>query len=120
MYRELGPDTPRELRLAMLCDPIGDGNFRRACESDSWRGLVGALLGDPTYPDTAPKERMFRRLRLAQDASFLGELVGTPGLRVGFADADGTLDMSSDETLIRSLDRHGLVSLDPASKEAGG
>jgi hypothetical protein len=41
MYRHIQPDTPRELPLRMLFQPLGDGLFHRACEADSFRALVG-------------------------------------------------------------------------------
>jgi hypothetical protein len=117
VYRELSPETLRELPFAMLLDPIGCGSFRRACEADSWRGLVAAVLRDPGYEEQDARERMFRRLRLAEDARLLGELIGCPGLRVGFSDGDDVLDMSTDESLVESLDRYGIASLDPILKE---
>jgi hypothetical protein len=49
MYRRIRPDTPRELALRMLYQPLGDGLFHRACEADSFRGLVAALLDEPDY-----------------------------------------------------------------------
>jgi hypothetical protein len=117
MYRELSPKTLRQLPFAILLDPGGDGSFGRACEADSWRGLVAAVLRDPSYEKQDARERMFRRLRLAEDATFLGELIGCAGLRVGFSDGDDVLDMSTDESLVESLDRYGIASLDPVLKE---
>ena len=113
MHRELSPDTPRQLAFGILLDPVGDGTFRRACEADSWRGLVAAVLGDPRYEVQPSHERVFQRLRLAEDARFLGALVGQPSLPGGAGKSGGTIDMSTDESLIRSLDQLGLVSLEP-------
>jgi len=113
VYRELTTDTPRQLAFGILLDPVGDGTFRRACEAATWRGLVAALLGDPSYEAQPARERIFQRLRLTEDARFLGELVGQPNLRDGASESGRTIDMSSDESLIRSLDQLGLVSLEP-------
>jgi len=120
VYRELAPDTPRRLPFGLLLDPVGDGTFRRACEADSWRALTAAVLGDPGYESAEPQDRVFNRLRLAEDARFLGRLVMALDLAVGDRDAANTINVSSDEALIRSLDRFGLVSLAPEVRGTGG
>jgi len=117
VYRELSPETLREFPFAMLLDPAEDGSFRRACEADSWRGLVAAVLRDPSYEEQDARERLIRRLRLAEDARFLGELIGRPGLRVGIGASDDMLDISTDRSILESLDRYGIASLDPTLKE---
>ena len=49
MYRYVNPASQRELLLRMLFQPAGDGLFLRACEADSFRALVAAMVDDPTY-----------------------------------------------------------------------
>jgi hypothetical protein len=42
MYRRINPTSPQELPMRMLFQPLGNGTFHRACEADSFRGLVAA------------------------------------------------------------------------------
>jgi hypothetical protein len=53
------------------------------------------------------------RLRIADDARLIAEADGHH-LAVADNDAAGTINIASDEAFIRSLDRLGFVSLDPA------
>ena len=101
--------------MRMLFQPSGDGLFHRACEADGFRGLVAAMLDDPGYETVDVETRLVSRLRVAHDAAFLAEI---DGRKVLVADRDGanTVNVASDETLIRSLDRLGFVSVDPAVK----
>ena len=46
MFRLIHPADRQELPLRMLFHPAEDGIFFRACEADSFRGLVAALLDD--------------------------------------------------------------------------
>ena len=115
MYRRINPTTPKELPMRMLFQPSGDGLFHRACEADGYRGLVAAILDDPGYETVDVETRLVSRLRVARDAAFLAEI---DGRQVLVSDRDGanTVNVASDETLIRSLDRLGFVSVDPAVK----
>ncbi len=119
MFRYLFTKSPRELSMGMLLDPVGDGSFRRAAEADNWKGLVAAVLGDPAYETDAPPDRLVKRLHLAHNAQLLVGLEHDGKLQVADRDAPATLNVSSDETLIRGLDRNGVVSLEPALKETG-
>ncbi|MGI0130264.1 MAG: hypothetical protein ACREEC_08975, partial [Thermoplasmata archaeon] len=103
----------QELSLRMLFQPTGEGLFHRACEADSFRGLVAAILDDPAYEATDVETRLVARLRLAHDLQLLAELDGG---RIEIGDRAGrdTINVASDEPFIRSLDRVGYVSLDPA------
>jgi hypothetical protein len=49
----------------------------------------------------------------------LAGIENEPSLLIGDRDADQTINVASDERLIRSLDRLGLVSLEP-TLSAGG
>ncbi len=111
MYRRINPASPRDLPLRMLFQPLGDGLFYRACEADGFGGLVAALLGDPGYEQADVETRLVARLRLADDVRLLAE---AEGRELSVADRDGpdTINIASDEPLIRSLDRFGFVSLD--------
>ncbi len=117
MYRHIQPDTPPELPLRMLFQPLGDGLFHRACEADSFRALVGAILDDPGYERANVETRLVARLRIADD---LRLLAAVDGQQLTVADRDGAnaINIASDEPFIRSLDRIGFVSLDPAVREA--
>lgn len=110
MYRLVTPEMPQQLPLRMLFQPIGAGVFLRACEADSFRGLVAALIGDPDYESSTAEDRLVERLRVAHDAAFLAKLEGRQ-LVFGDHNLADTINVASDEPLLRSLDRLGLVSL---------
>ncbi len=93
----------------MLFHPVGDGVFLRGCEADSFRGLVAALLDDPGYEQEVAEDRLITRLRLADDVKLLAGVSGE-ARSVGGSD-DGTINVVTDETFVRSLDRIGFVSL---------
>ena len=110
MYRLIHPADRQELPLRMLFHPVVPGVYLRACEADSYRGLVAALLDDPGYETEAPQARLLARLRIANDVALLAELEGR---RIKVSDVDGPdrITIASDEPLLRSLDRLGVVSL---------
>jgi len=112
MYRLIHPEDRQELPLRMLFHPAGEGVFLRACEADSFRALVAALLDDPSYERTTAETRLLTRLRLAEDSMLLARLSGLE-LTVGDRDSPGTVNVASDEPLIRSLNRAGIISLPP-------
>ena len=113
MYRRINPASRRELRMRMLFQPLGDGSFHRACEADSFRGLVAAVLDDPDYENGDMESRLATRLRLADDLVLLAMTEQHQSVHVSDRDADQTINVASDERFIRSLDRLGLVSLEP-------
>lgn len=113
MYRHLGPGEARGLPMRMLFQPAAGGLFLKACEADSWRGLVAALIDDPAYESADAETRLVQRLRLADDAALLAELRGQPGVGLSDNDGEATLNVSSDIRLIRSLHRLGFVSIEP-------
>lgn len=113
MYRFIEPGSAREFPYRMLFQPVGDGSFHRACEADSFRGLVAAILDDPDYETRDAESRLVSRLRMADDINLIAGLGGR-GFAVADRDAADTINVASDEPLIRSLDRIGVVSLDPA------
>ena len=116
-HRHVNPTDQQELPLRMLYQPAGGGSFLRACEADSFRGLVAALLGDSGYEQADTETRLVARLRLAHDVRLLAE-VGGRQLDIGDRDAADTINVASDDPLIRSLDRIGFVSVDPGLNEA--
>lgn len=113
MYRYLRPGAPRQLAMRMLIQPAAGGLFLKACEADSWRGLVAALLDSPIYESEDAETRLAQRLRVADDTALLAELQGQPGVRLSDRGGKATLDVSSDMHLIQSLHRLGFVSLEP-------
>ncbi len=113
MYRHIRPDTPSELALRMLFQPVGGGLFHRACEADSFRGLVAALLDEPDYELADVETRLVARLRIADEVRLLADVDGRQ-LTVGDRDGPETINVASDEPFIRSLDQLGFVSLEPA------
>ena len=117
MYRRINPTSRQELPMRMLFQPLGDGTFHRACEADSFRGLVAAMLDDPTYESGDVETRLVNRLRLADELVLLARIENQPGLLIGDKDADQTINVASDERFIRSLDRLSLASLDPALRD---
>lgn len=116
MYCFIHPGSERQLPMRMLYQPAGDGTFLRACEADSWRALVAAMLDDPAYESMGPEDRLVERLRLADDVNLLAAIDGRT-LTVADRDAPGTVSISSDEPFLRSLDTLGFVSLEPRLKE---
>jgi hypothetical protein len=111
VYRRINPTSLRELPLGMLFQPTGAGLFLRACEADSFRGLVAAILDDPSYEATDVETRLLKRLRLADDIALIAH-VEARQLFVGDHDGNETINVASDESLIGSLDRLGFVSLE--------
>ena len=119
MYRRINPTSRQQLPLRMLFQPLGNGTFLKACEADSFRGLVAAMLDDPSYETGDVETRLVNRLRLADELVLLARIDNQPRVLIGDKDADQTINVASDEPLIRSLDRLGLVSLEP-TLSAGG
>ena len=62
MYRRINPTSRQELPMRMLFQPLGNGTFHRACEADSFRGLVAAMLDDPAYERGGIETRLVARL----------------------------------------------------------
>jgi len=112
MYRLVHPGDPRELPLRMLFHPVGDGVYLKACEADSVRGLVAALLDDPGYESADVRLRLLHRIRLANDVALLSAIQDRQ-LRISNADEPNTVNVHSDLSFIRSLDRLGILSLGP-------
>ena len=119
MYRRINPTSRQQLPMRMLLQPLGNGTFLKACEADSFRGLVAAMLDDPAYESGDVEARLVNRLRLADELVLLARIENEPSLLIGDRDADLTINVASDEPLIRSLDRLGLLSLEP-TLSAGG
>ncbi len=114
MYRRIKPQSPRRLPLRMLFQPAGgEGLFHRACEADSFRGLVAAILDDPSYERADAETRLVSRLRIADNVCLIAELGGRQ-LQVADHDRIGVINIASDELLVRSLERFGYLSLDSA------
>ena len=119
MYRRINPTSRQQLPMRMLFQPLGNGTFLKACEADSFRELVAAMLDDPAYESGDVETRLLNRLRLADELVLLARIDDQPSVLIGDKDADQTINVASDEPLIRSLDRLGLVSLEP-TLSAGG
>ena len=83
-----------------------------ACEADSFRALVAALLDDPNYERADVETRLVARLRIADDVRLLGQMQGRIVV-TGDRDGENVVNVASDEPFIRSLDRLGVVSLAP-------
>jgi hypothetical protein len=112
MYRLIRPDTPQELPLRMLFQPADSGLFHRACEADSYRGLVAALLDDPTFETASLSRRLDRRVRMAEDLVLIAKVDGRQ-LEVSDRDGPVSINVHSDEEFIHSLEQIGFVSLPP-------
>ena len=95
MYRRINPTSRQELPMRMLFQPLGDGTFHRACEADSFRGLVAAMLDDPTYESGDVETRLVYRLRLADELVLLARIENQPGMLIGDKDA-GSLAGAAD------------------------
>jgi hypothetical protein len=112
MYRRINSSIPRELPFRMLFQPVGDGRFLRAVEADGFRGLVAAVIDEPSYESSDPETRLVHRLRLADDLILLGAADGRV-LTVGDQDDPNVINVASDEPFVRSLVRIGFASLPP-------
>ena len=119
MYRRINPTSRQLLPMRMLFQPLGNGTFLRACEADSFRGLVAAMIDDPAYETGDVETRLLSRLRLADEFVLLNRIESDANVRIGDKDADQTINVAADERFIRSVDRLGLVSLEP-TLSAGG
>jgi hypothetical protein len=119
MYRLIDPGQRQELSLRMLFHPLGEGVYLEACEADSFRGLVAALVDNAGYETATAKSRLAERLRAADDLRLL-EGLENRRIRVSDRDEGNAINISSDEPFIRSLDRLGFLSLDPSLAEPGG
>ena len=119
MYRRINPTSRQQLPMRMLFQPLGNGTFLKACEADSFRGLVAAMLDDPAYESGDVETRLLNRLRLADELVLLARIENEPSLLIGDRDADLTINVASDERFIRSLDRLGQVSLEPTLTVGG-
>ena len=119
MYRRINPTSRQQLPMRMLFQPLGNGTFLKACEADSFRELVAAMLDDPAYESGDVEARLVNRLRLADELVLLARIENEPSLLIGDGDADLTINVASDERFIRSLDRLGLVSLEPTISAGG-
>src|SRR2546423_15527552 len=109
MYRRINPTSRQELPIRMLFQPLGNGTYHRACEADSFRGLVAAMLDDPAYESGDVETRLVNRLRLADELVLLARIDNQPSVLLGDKEADQTINVASDEPLIRSLHPSGLV-----------
>jgi hypothetical protein len=113
MYRLIHPGDRQELPMRMLFHPVGEGIYLRACEADSLRGLVAALLDDAGYETADAAARLGQRLRLANDVRLLAQLQDKQ-IRVTDRDEASAINVSSDEAFLRSLHRLEFVSLEPS------
>jgi hypothetical protein len=110
MFRLIHPADRQELPLRMLFHPAEDGIFLRACEADGFRGLVAALLDDPGYESADVRLRLLHRIRLANDVALLSAIQDRQ-LHISDTDEPNTLNLYSDVSFIRSLERLGILSL---------
>ena len=100
--------------MRMLFHPVGEGIYLRACEADSVRALVAALLDAAAGYETADAAaRLGQRLRLANDVRLLAQLQDKQ-IRVTDRDEASAINVSSDEAFLRSLHRLEFVSLGPS------
>jgi hypothetical protein len=119
MYRLIHPGDRQELPMRMLFHPVGEGIYLRACEADSVRGLVAALLDDAGYETADAAARLGQRLRLADDVRLLAQLQDKQ-IRVTDRDEPNVINVSSDEPFLRSLHRLGFVSISPSLVDPTG
>ena len=115
LYRIINPTSHQELPLRMLFQPAGEGLFYRACEADTFRGLVAAMLDEPDYEIGDPETRLVSRLRLADDIALIAQVEGR-NVNVRDTDHPESVNVASDESFIRTLDRLGFVSIHSESR----
>ncbi len=112
MYRFINPDTSPEMPFRMLFQPAGSGLYHRACEADSYRGLVAALLDDRDYENATVQKRLEERLRMAGDLVLVAAVDGRT-LDVSDRDGPASINVHTDEEFTRSLERAGFLSIAP-------
>jgi hypothetical protein len=110
MFRNIQPGSTPELELRMLFQPAGGELFHRAAEADSYRGLVAALVKDSAYETGTPLDRLTRRLQIAHEVALLGGIDDRP-ITVADRDDEDVINVSSDQSLISSLERVGYLSI---------
>jgi len=84
--------------------------------SDPGRPETNEALDDPDYERADVAARLMRRLRLADDVRLL-LAVGDRTINVADREGADTINVASDEPLIRSLDRLGFLSLAPSTED---
>ena len=82
MYRRINPTSRQLLPMRMLFQPLDNGTFLWACEADSFRGLVAAMLDDPAYETGDLEDRLVNRLRLADDLVLVARIENEPSVLV--------------------------------------
>jgi hypothetical protein len=118
MYRLIHPSDRQELPLRMLFHPVSEGVYLRACEANSFRGLVAALLNDADYERADVPARLMQRIRLANDVRLIAQLEGK-SVRIADGDELDAININSDEPFLRSLHRLQVVSLAPPLVDQG-
>jgi hypothetical protein len=111
--RRAGPGRRRREQVVVLVQRT------RAAEADSFAGLVAAIVDDAAYELGNVEARLRQRLRLADDVVMLTEVAGEKRPAISDHPGELTIDVSSDERFIRSLDRLGWLSLAPQAATQG-
>src|ERR1700694_1502371 len=114
MYRRINPTSRQQLPMRMLFQPLGNGTFLKACEADSFRGLVAAMLDDPAYESGDVEARLGNRLRLADELVLLARIDNQPSLLIGDMDADQTNNAAPGRPMIPA---HGPTTTPAPSLE---
>jgi hypothetical protein len=79
----------------MLFQPGRGDVFFKACEADSYRGLVAPLLDDPEYETADDLHRHVSRRRMAEDLVLLSTMEEDGiALEIGLRSAPGVIDVS--------------------------
>src|SRR5665213_627010 len=94
MYRRINPASRQQLPMRMLFQPLGNGTFLKACEADSFRGLVSAMLDDSAYEIGDVEARLLNRLRLADELVLLARIENEPSLLIGDREAALTINVA--------------------------
>src|SRR5258708_17222766 len=102
MYRRINPTSRQQLPMRMLFQPLGNGTFLKACEADSFRELVAAMLDDPAYESGDVEARLVNRLRLADELVLLARIVNKPRLLFRNRESNLTIHGRSDERFLRT------------------
>src|SRR2546423_14109530 len=103
MYRRINPTSRQELPIRMLFQPLGNGTYHRACEADSFRGLVAAMFDDPSYETGDVETRLVNRLRLVDELVLLAWIACDPKVPFGGKDNDQNIYLALDGKIIRPL-----------------
>ncbi len=110
-YRHLPGNDEQTMPLMLHYRPLGNGLFERACEADTFMGLIAALMESQEYEHTfSAEKRLVKRMQLAAGIEQLYAVFNRT-LQITDTPTENGIDVSSDEPMITSLEAIGYCRL---------